>query len=1079
MASMMRDFDWASTDLGPPGSWPQSLKTVVRIVLTSRYAMWMAWGPNLRFFCNDAYLPTVGIKRDWVLGSRSDKVWEEIWPDIGPRIERVLNTGESTWDEGLLLFLERLGFPEETYHTFSYSPLADDDGRISGMLCVVTEVTERVVGERRLATLSELAGGLASARAESEVLDAIKEGMDAADKDVPFSLLYLYDDQAALRLARASGIESGHPASPAVILPGGPWPHDIPDSGSLMVNDLYAAVEAPLPRGFWDKSPTQAVILPIVVKGQEKPVGCFICGLNPYRKYDEGYSSFIVLLAGQISASLAGARAFEEERRRADALAEIDRAKTLFFSNVSHEFRTPLTLMLGPVQDALNDSSASALDPVQRQRLDVAQRNSLRLLKLVNTLLDFSRIEAGRANASFQPTDLSAFTAELASNFHSATEKAGLKLEIECEPLPQRVPVDRDMWEKIVFNLLSNAFKFTFAGSISIRMRTADNGAELVVHDTGVGIPPHELPRLFERFHRVENQKGRSFEGSGIGLALVQELVKLHGGSLIAESEVGRGSSFKVSIPFASDQHAADNLDSEPVDVPAASRAQAYVEEALSWLPPDSTTKLAVSQQDVAGPDVGGKTLHGRVLVADDNPDMRAYIERLLGAHWDVDTVEDGNSAIEAIRKSPPDLVVTDAMMPGLDGFGLLAAIRNDPELRDLPVIMLSARAGEEARIEGLEAGADYYLTKPFSARELVAQVNANLTLARVRSEAARDLRASEDALRRRTTQFETLLNEAPLGVYLVDADFKIQAVNPTALPVFGDIPNLVGRDFGEVVRILWPEDYADELVHLFRNTLETGEPFMTSEHIEERRDRKVREYYEWRINRIPLPEGRFGVVCYFRDISAQVRARQQRELLINELNHRVKNTLATVQSIAAQTLKGATVPVTVKSALESRLLSMAGAHDVLTQQNWEGADLRNIVEKALSPFTAPRREFDIYGPVIRLLPKSALAVAMAVHELATNAAKYGALSNGSGRVSVHWTIAERDEGHLQIVWTETGGPKVVAPSSKGFGSRLIERGLAGQLGGEAVIDYRETGVVCRILAPLGTITGSVPDILS
>jgi PAS domain S-box-containing protein len=1079
MASMMRDFDWASTDLGPPGSWPQSLKTVVRIVLTSRYAMWMAWGPNLRFFCNDAYLPTVGIKRDWVLGSRSDKVWEEIWPDIGPRIERVLNTGEATWDEGLLLFLERLGFREETYHTFSYSPLADDGGRINGMLCVVTEETERVVGERRLATLSQLAGRLASARAESEVLDAIKEGMDAADKDVPFSLLYLYDEQGALRLARASSIESGHRAAPAVILPGGPWPHDIPDAGSLIVNDLSAVVDARLPRGFWDKSPTQAVILPIVVKRQEKPVGCFISGLNPYRKYDEAYASFVELLAGQISASLAGARAFEEERRRADALAEIDRAKTLFFSNVSHEFRTPLTLMLGPVQDALNDSSGCALAPIQRERLDVAQRNSLRLLKLVNTLLDFSRIEAGRANANFQPTDLSGFTAELASNFHSATEKAGLKLEIECEPLPQRVPVDRDMWEKIVFNLLSNAFKFTFEGRISIQMHAADDGksAELVVRDTGVGIPSYKLPRLFERFHRVENQKGRSFEGSGIGLAPVQELVKLHGGSLVAESEVGKGSSFKVSIPFASDQRAADSHDSEPAAVPAASRAEAYVEEALSWLQ-DSTTKLAVSQRDVASPDVGGKTLHGRVLVADDNADMRAYIGRLLGAHWDVDTAEDGNAAIEAIRKNPPDLVVTDAMMPGLDGFGLLAAIRNDPELRDLPAIMLSARAGEEARIEGLQAGADYYLTKPFSARELVAQVNANLTLARVRSEAARDLRASEEALRRRTTQFETLLNEAPLGVYLVNADFKIQAVNPTALTVFGNITNLVGRDFGEVVRILWPEAYADELVRLFRNTLETGEPYMTPEHIEERRDRKVREYYEWRINRIPLPEGRFGVVCYFRDISAQVRARQQRELLINELNHRVKNTLATVQSVAAQTLKGTTVPVTVKSALESRLFSMAGAHDVLTQQNWEGADLRNIVEKALSPFRAPRREFDVDGPDIRLLPKSALAVAMAVHELATNAAKYGALSNGSGSISVHWTIAERDQQHLQIVWTETGGPKVVAPGSKGFGSRLIERGLAGQLGGEAVIDYRETGVVCMIMAPLGTITGSLPDIL-
>ena len=1079
MASMMRNFDWAATDLGPPGSWPQSLKTAIRIVLTSRYAMWMAWGPNLRFFCNDAYLPTVGIKRDWVLGSRSDKVWQEIWPDIGPRIERVLNTGEATWDEGLLLFLERLGFREETYHTFSYSPLADDDGRISGMLCVVTEETERVVGERRLSTLSQLAGRLASARAESEVLDAIKEGLDAADKDLPFALLYLYDEQGNLRLARASGIESDHPASPAVILPGGPWPHDIPGSASLTVNDLSAVVDAPLPHGFWDKSPTQAVVIPVGIKGQEKPLGCIISALNPYRKYDEGYASFIELLVGQISASLAGARAFEQERRRADALAEIDRAKTLFFSNVSHEFRTPLTLMLGPVEDALNDTSASALDQIQRQRLDVAHRNSRRLLKLVNTLLDFSRIEAGRANANFQPTDLSGFTAELASNFHSATEKAGLKLEIDCEPLPQRVPVDRDMWEKIVFNLMSNAFKFTFEGSISVGMHAANDGksAELVVKDTGVGIPPDEVPRLFERFHRVENQKSRSFEGSGIGLALVQELVKLNGGTLVAESEVGKGSSFKVSIPFASVPLPADGPDSKSTDLPAASRAEVYVEEALSWLPGDSTTKFAVSKPDVAAPDVGGIKMQGRVLVADDNGDMRAYIGRLLGAHWDVETVQDGHAAIEAIRKNPPDLVVTDAMMPGLDGFGLLAAIRNEPDMRDLPVIMLSARAGEEARIEGLSAGADYYLTKPFSARELVAQVNANLTLARVRNEAARDLRASEEALRRRTTQFETLLNEAPLGVYLVDADFRIQAVNPTALPVFGDIPNLIGRDFGEVIRILWPKAYADEVVRLFRHTLETGEPYVTPEHIEERRDRKVREYYEWRINRIPLPAGSHGVVCYFRDISAYVRARQQRELLINELNHRVKNTLATVQSVAAQTLKGNTVPGTVKSALESRLLSMAGAHDVLTQQNWEGADLRNIVEKALSPFMAPRREFDIGGPDIRLLPKSALAVAMAVHELATNAAKYGALSNGSGRISVQWAVAERDAPHLQIVWTETGGPKVAAPSSKGFGSRLIERGLAGQLGGEAVIDYRETGVVCRIMAPLNTISGNAPAI--
>src|SRR6202453_1612007 len=196
MASMMRNFNWAATDLGSPESWPQSLKTVVRIVLTSRYAMWMAWGPNLRFFCNDAYLPTVGIKRDWVLGSRSDKVWEEIWPDIGPRIERVLRNGEATWDEGLLLFLERSGFSEETYHTFSYSPVYDDDSRIAGMLCVVTEVTDRVIGERRLRSLRDLAARGSGAESVRQACSRLVKVLAEDPFDVPFALLYVLDESS-------------------------------------------------------------------------------------------------------------------------------------------------------------------------------------------------------------------------------------------------------------------------------------------------------------------------------------------------------------------------------------------------------------------------------------------------------------------------------------------------------------------------------------------------------------------------------------------------------------------------------------------------------------------------------------------------------------------------------------------------------------------------------------------------------------------------------------------------------------------------------------------------------------------
>jgi PAS domain S-box-containing protein len=261
-----------------------------------------------------------------------------------------------------------------------------------------------------------------------------------------------------------------------------------------------------------------------------------------------------------------------------------------------------------------------------------------------------------------------------------------------------------------------------------------------------------------------------------------------------------------------------------------------------------------------------------RILLVDDNSDLRDYVGRLLRSQgWTVESVSDGLMALETARARVPDLVLTDVMMPGLDGLALLRELRNDPRTTNVPVVVLSARAGEESRVQGAASGADDYLVKPFSAQELVARVGVHMRLGQQRRDA-------ELALRRRTAQFETLLNEAPLGVYLVDADFRIRQVNPVALPAFGDIPDLIGRDFDEVIHILWSTSYADEIVRLFRHTLETGEPYFCPERIEERRDTGETEYYEWQINRITLPEGGYGVVCYFRDISAQVQARREAE---------------------------------------------------------------------------------------------------------------------------------------------------------------------------------------------------------
>jgi PAS domain S-box-containing protein len=818
MGEAIRGFDWSTTPLGPIDRWPQSLRTAVNILLSSRYAMWMAWGPELTMLYNDAYRPTLGLKHPWALGKRASDVWSEIWTDIGPLIDEVLQTGQATYEEGLLLFLERSGFPEETYHTFSYSPLGDDDGSICGMLCVVTEETERLIGERRLETLRDVAAALAGTNTEEEVRRALQHELSRNQKDLPFTLMYLFDDAGAARLATSSGIADGHPLAPAHIEPGSNFPwlaHDmLLGPAPRLIEDLAEQRNvAALPTGAWNKPAEQAAIVPIKQQGQERPAGFFVAGANPYRRYRTPYSTFIDLLAGQISAALGNARAYEGERRRAEALAEIDRAKTTFFSNVSHELRTPLTLMLSPVEQLL--SELTGRPPQERELLDLVHRNGLRLQKLVNSLLDFSRIEAGRIHANYEPTELDRYTEDLASTFRSAMERAGLTFHIECEPLPEPVYVDRDMWEKVVLNLLSNALKFTLEGSVTVRVRADGPQVRLTVQDTGTGIPASELPRIFERFHRVEGAKGRTIEGTGIGLALVQELVDLHGGSITAESEVSKGTTFTVTIPLGSAHLPQDKVRLTGSPHSTASGSDAFVTEALRWLRDDS--------ERAGGNGAGLATVesHGtlerpaaarceRVLLADDNADMREYVKRLLGERYQVVTVANGEEALASAIAQPPDLILSDVMMPGLDGFGLLKQLRTHAGISTIPVILLSARAGEESREEGLEAGADDYLIKPFTARELLARVGAQLSMRRRRMSAEEALNESQATLQSFYDSSSFLM-----GVVELEGEDIVSVYCNTATAAFlgTDTERISGQTWSELevpqtISALWVKHY-------------------------------------------------------------------------------------------------------------------------------------------------------------------------------------------------------------------------------------------------------------------------------
>jgi PAS domain S-box-containing protein len=801
------------------------------------------------------------------------------------------------------------------------------------------------------------------------------------------------------------------------------------------------------------------------------------------------------------------------------------------------------------------------------------------------------------------------------------------------------------MWEKIVLNLLSNAFKFTFEGEISVSLRQAGEMVELAVRDTGTGIPAGEVPHLFERFHRVKGARGRSLEGSGIGLALVQELVKLHGGAVRLESEVDHGSTFTVTIPLGTAHLPADRIETARTLISTEMRGEVYVEEALRWLPEVQREELGI-RHEAHLQTTGDKTPHPahfasqtlppRILFADDNADMREYVGRLLSGRYQVEAASDGLDALKAARERTPDLVLTDVMMPRLDGFGLLKELRADERLKTVPVILLSARAGEEASVEGIESGADDYLIKPFSARELVARVDANLKMARLRSEGERALRESEAKLAIELADSQQLQRVSSRlirddNVGLLYDDFldaaralmrsdmaSIQRLVPERHELFllaqqgfapesakfwewvetGDTTScgvalargeavivrdvevwdlvkgtedllhyrlsgiramlstpLVSRD-GHLVGVIsthWREVHqpterelrlldvlarqAADLIERARaqealseseqrfrllvdnvqgyalvqtdpegkltswnpgaerlfgyNPAEIlGHSFSRLLTIEDQQAGVLNQELACVLNGIGQRDERWlvrkdgsrfwaqsitepvreeadrlrGVVKVIRDETERKRSEERQSLLMSELNHRVKNTLATVQAIASQTLRGAADPRQFVEKFKARLQALSSAHDVLTRRNWESADITDLVHDQLA-MDGDVDRITVHGPAALLTPQSAVALSLVLHELGTNARKYGALAAPTGRLDVQWRVGA-PEPMLYIEWAETGGPPVAEPQKRGFGTMLIEKSLGG-VGGSAALRFDVGGLQCAIQVPL------------
>lgn len=765
MGRRFREFGWSDTPIGPPEGWPVTWRNAAQLNFNSSYPLALALGKDLIYIYNDGFIPLGGPDRHpSAFGQPVRTVWKEIWPGILlPRFTHTLETGEATGEDDLFMPLFRSGYLEETYISFSFAALPDDQGRPSGIFCTATENTGRVIARRQIDCLGRLAARGASADSPESACRTAVAVLEGQDRDAPFGLVYLLDSKGTqVTLNGAFGLKQLPPAaSPSILLGSGQDPLRLAAAVSRREPVLIEGIDEivslmPLLEGL---VPRQALAIPIARPGAQELAGILVAGLNPMRPVEES-REFLVLVARQLETAISNSRARHDAEERVQKLAEIDRAKTIFFSNISHELRTPLTLVLGPLDETLR---GSAIGKSERDLLATARRATNRLLKLVNSLLEFSRLEAGRVEASYVPLDLSAATIDLASEFRSAFEQAGVALRVDCPPLPEAIYVDPDMWEKIVLNLLSNALKFTLRGTVMVRLYARGTSACLEVVDTGCGIAEEDMPHLFQRFYRGQTRQSRSVEGTGIGLSLVQELVKLHGGTVQAASRPNEGTTITVVVPQGTEHLPADRLRAARTRPSLHSGALPFIDEALGWISRPSTDPLAsdpgpvehfVAQQ---GSHPKGTE---RILVVDDNSDMRAYLCRLLDHRYRVDAVSDGQSALARMRMRHYDLMILDIMMPLMSGMDVLRMVRTDPAIANTPIILVSARAGEEAAAEGLEAGADDYVVKPFSRQELLARVDSRLTQARLRAAERLARHRAEAAVRAHDKLYSVLAHD-------------------------------------------------------------------------------------------------------------------------------------------------------------------------------------------------------------------------------------------------------------------------------------------------------------------------------
>jgi PAS domain S-box-containing protein len=678
MVERLKSFNWASTSLGPYDTWPQSLRLAVGVCMNSRFPMFVWWGRELINIYNDAYVPILGKRHPAAFGLPAQPTWHEIWSVVGPQADAVMQRGEATWNERVLLVMERHGYTEDTWFTWSYSPILDETGKVGGLFCACVEDTGWVLAER---SRDRIAKELAEARTRLEAtLTAAEIGTwtwDVASNAVV----------ADENLARLFGISSADAAGGSIEL----YVAKIhPDDRERVRQQIATTIrESETYRQEYRIMTSSGDVRWLIARGRverdEQGAATRLPGvvldITERKRAEETLERFAIERERLLAA---------EQAARAEAEAA-NRAKDKFLAVLSHELRTPLS----PVVMTIHAIEADAELPEKyRNDLAMVRRNIDLEVTLIDDLLDLSRVTSGKLRLQLQPVHVHDVLRYTIHNSQSEAADKRLRLVEDFRADNDLISADPARLQQIFWNLVRNAVKFTPAGG-EIRVSTSSSGGDLLidVHDSGIGIDPVVLPRIFDAFEQGEMPSARQFGGLGLGLAIAKAVVEMHGGAITAESAGrDRGATFTVRFRTLQEHR------------PATEGA---------------------GPSPARGENLATGT---RILLVEDHPDTASMLSRLLrAAGFQVQTANSVAAALTTVSAEPFDIVVSDIGLPDATGYDLMRQLRDRHGLRG---IALSGYGMEEDMRRSKEAGFVDHVVKPVNVAQLQTVIRRVLSSA-------------------------------------------------------------------------------------------------------------------------------------------------------------------------------------------------------------------------------------------------------------------------------------------------------------------------------------------------------------